>query len=79
MNRHQFTTLVLLLASSFLDGLWAEDKPSPPPSGPQTDGLFRKVILDADRDIDGDGKISHIFPKVKVDEHYDEVLEALAG
>ena len=29
--------------------------------------------------IDGDGKISHIFPKVKVDEHYDEVLEALAG
>jgi peroxiredoxin Q/BCP len=27
--------------------------------------------------IDGDGKISHIFPKVKVDEHYDEVLEAL--
>ena len=27
--------------------------------------------------IDGQGKISHIFPKVKVDEHYDEVLEAL--
>ena len=23
------------------------------------------------------GKITHIFPKVKVDEHYDEVLEAL--
>ena len=27
--------------------------------------------------IDEDGKISHIFPKVKVDEHYDEVVEAL--
>ena len=27
--------------------------------------------------IDKDGKISHIFPKVKVDEHYDQVLEAL--
>jgi len=27
--------------------------------------------------IDEQGKISHIFPKVKVSEHYDEVLEAL--
>jgi peroxiredoxin Q/BCP len=27
--------------------------------------------------IDKLGKISHIFPKVKVDEHYDQVLEAL--
>ena len=27
--------------------------------------------------IDEQGKISHIFPKVKVDEHYDEVLKAL--
>src|SRR5437762_5932481 len=27
--------------------------------------------------IDEQGKISHIFPKVKVDEHYEEVLEAL--
>jgi len=27
--------------------------------------------------IDEQGKISHIFPKVKVDEHYDEVLDAL--
>jgi peroxiredoxin Q/BCP len=27
--------------------------------------------------IDEQGKISRIFPKVKVDEHYDEVLEAL--
>src|SRR5262252_8254860 len=29
--------------------------------------------------IGADGKISHIFPKVKVSEHYDEVLEALEG
>jgi thioredoxin-dependent peroxiredoxin len=27
--------------------------------------------------IDEQGKISHIFPKVKVDQHYEEVLEAL--
>ena len=27
--------------------------------------------------IDEDGKISHIFPKVKVNEHYEEVLAAL--
>jgi len=27
--------------------------------------------------IDEKGKIAHIFPKVKVDQHYDEVLEAL--
>jgi thioredoxin-dependent peroxiredoxin len=27
--------------------------------------------------IDEQGKISHIFPKVKVDEHYEEVVEAL--
>ena len=28
--------------------------------------------------IGKDGKISHIFPKVKVSEHYDEVIAALA-
>ena len=28
--------------------------------------------------IDEQGKIRHIFPKVKVQEHYDEVIEALA-
>jgi len=27
--------------------------------------------------IDAQGKISHIFPKVKVEEHYDEVVDAL--
>jgi peroxiredoxin Q/BCP len=28
--------------------------------------------------IDAQGKISHIFPKVKVQDHYDEVIDALA-
>jgi cytochrome c len=44
--------------------LRAADKQSAPaekvyalPSGPQVDGSFRKVILDADKDIDGDGKV----------------------
>jgi peroxiredoxin Q/BCP len=27
--------------------------------------------------IDEQGKISHVFPKVKVDQHYDQVLDAL--
>jgi len=27
--------------------------------------------------IDAQGKISHIFPKVKVEEHYNEVVDAL--
>ena len=27
--------------------------------------------------IDEQGKIAHIFPKVKVDQHYDQVLDAL--
>ena len=27
--------------------------------------------------IDENGKVSHIFPQVKVDGHYDKVLEAL--
>ncbi len=38
----------------------AADKPAPKPSGPQTDGIFRKVILDADRDLDGDGTIDDV-------------------
>jgi peroxiredoxin Q/BCP len=29
--------------------------------------------------IDADGRISHIFPKVKVPTHYDEVLKALGN
>ncbi|MDB6122142.1 MAG: hypothetical protein JWQ71_1135 [Pedosphaera sp.] len=34
----------------------SEDK-VPLPTGPQTDGSFCKVILDADKDVNGDGKI----------------------
>jgi peroxiredoxin Q/BCP len=35
-------------------------------------GIERTTFL-----IDSEGKISHIFPKVKVAEHFDEVIEAL--
>jgi peroxiredoxin Q/BCP len=35
-------------------------------------GIERTTFL-----IDGQGKITHIFPKVKVEQHYDEVLDAL--
>ncbi len=35
----------------------AAEQLAPAPSGPQSDGLFRKIILEADRDLDGDGKI----------------------
>jgi len=47
--------LVLVATVSVATAL-AADKPTPPPSGPQTDGPFQKVILDADKDLDGDGK-----------------------
>jgi peroxiredoxin Q/BCP len=42
--------------------------------------MYGKTYMGIERTtfiIDKAGKISHIFPKVKVDEHYDEVLEAL--
>ena len=42
--------------------------------------MYGKTYMGVERTtfvIDENGKISHIFPKVKVDEHYDEVLEAL--
>ena len=39
----------------------AADKPQPVPSGPQSDGPFRKVILAADRDVDGDGKVDDVL------------------
>lgn len=48
----------LLLAAVPASG--AEDKPGPLPSGPETDGPFRKIILDTDRDLDGDGKIDDV-------------------
>ena len=38
----------------------AADKPGPPPSGPQADGAFRKVVLEADRDVDGDGVVDDV-------------------
>ncbi len=37
------------------------DKPQPVPSGPQSDGAFRKVVLAADRDVDGDGKVDDVL------------------
>lgn len=45
-----FALAVLAVTAS----LTAADK-TPPPSGPQTDGAFQKVILDADKDTDGNG------------------------
>lgn len=42
--------------------------------------MYGKTYMGVERTtflIDKNGKITHIFPKVKVDEHYDEVLEAL--
>jgi len=42
--------------------------------------LYGKKYMGIERTtfiIDGQGKISHVFPKVKVTDHYDEVLEAL--
>ena len=46
----------LLGLGTGLDTLGADPKPSPKPSGPQTDGAFRKVVLDSDRDLDADGQ-----------------------
>ena len=43
-----------LCAWSLVSAVSAQNQPpSPPPSGPQTDGAFRKVILDADVEVDG--------------------------
>src|SRR5579871_987612 len=46
----------------------------------QEKSMYGKKYMGVERTtfiIDSQGKISHIFPKVKVAEHYDEVLEAL--
>ena len=40
-------------ASLFAVATRAEDKPPPLPTGPQSDGPFRKVILESDREING--------------------------
>ena len=37
-------------------------------------GIVRTTYI-----LDGEGRISHVFPKVKVDGHIREVLEALKG
>ena len=50
------TTASALGLGACLIGLGADPKPSPKPSGPQVDGGFHKVILDTDRDQDGDGQ-----------------------
>ena len=47
--------LIFISTSAFA----ADEKPGP--TGPQSDGSYRKVILDADRDIDGDGKIDDVL------------------
>ena len=51
------TTATTLGLGACLAALAADPKPSPKPSGPQIDGAFHKVILDTDRDQDGDGQV----------------------
>ena len=50
--------LILFVACCFAN---AENKLTPLPSGPQVDGPFRKVVLEADRDVDADGKIDDVL------------------
>lgn len=56
-----FPTNLKLIAMAFaiacVSSPAAEEKPSPTPSGAESDGPFRKVILDSDHDASGDGKI----------------------
>lgn len=51
------TTATTLGLGACLAALAADPKPGPKPSGPQVDGAFHKVILDTDRDQDGDGQV----------------------
>jgi cytochrome c len=62
MNRSQFALfcLMALLTFSPANQILGEDKPAPLSSGPQTDGRFCKVILEADQDVDGDGNIDDV-------------------
>ncbi len=46
------STLILACACAFTLGAQAQDK-HPLPTGPQRDGPFRKIILDADKEKDG--------------------------
>jgi cytochrome c len=52
-----FTTPAASLCAALLgfSAGFAAEKPLP--SGPQSDGPFQKIILDADKDTDGDGKV----------------------
>lgn len=59
---HWRRRLACLAAWAILLGLaLAADKPAPAPSGPQTDGVFHKVILDSDHDLDGDGTVDDVI------------------
>lgn len=49
-------SLALLSALGLSIAAFAADKPTGPPSGPQRDGDFVKVILDSDKDTNGDGQ-----------------------
>ena len=42
--------------------------------GKKSMGIVRTTYI-----IDGNGRITHVFPKVKVDGHIEEVLAALKG
>jgi len=42
--------------------------------GKKSMGIVRATYI-----IDGNGKVTHVFPKVKVDGHIQEVLKALRG
>jgi cytochrome c len=52
MTKLPFLFAIPAAAVLWVNPLAAADKP-PIPSGPQTDGAFRKVILDTDRQMDG--------------------------
>lgn len=54
--RNRFSS-VLAGGLAGLAVLRADDKTFPLPSGPEMDGAFRKVILDSDHDVDGDGQV----------------------
>jgi cytochrome c len=54
--RKLFSRTALVAVFCLVPGLRAADVVGAVPSGPQQDGHFRKVILDGDKDSDGDGK-----------------------
>lgn len=55
----KFSTVFLTALTPLLLSLplRAAEKEVVLPSGPQTEGSFRKVVLETDKDVDGDGKI----------------------